>query len=208
LKAPVFDPQFQANSLESKIVVALERLAEVFRVLLRDAGKSDGLSPLQVQILTFCSHHEPAMCRVHELAREFNMTRPTISDAVRVLVERGYLHRSPNMSDARSQLLQTTSKGQSWVKDHAGMMQPLFEAVRQIHREGRQDLYGSLLQLIATLQTTGHISLHRMCFTCVHYRRDDGGHYCRLLEKNLETMDLRIDCPEHAMEDLSLICNL
>lgn len=200
MKTSVFDPLFQAESLESKIVVALERLAEAFRVLLWDAGKSGGLSPLQVQILTFCAYHPPALCRVHALAREFNMTRPTISDAVRVLVAKGFLLRTDDPDDARSHTLALTGEGMQWVQDSAGMMQPLYEAIRHMDLAGRQDLYARLLQIINTLQVTGLISLHRMCFTCNHYRRDDSDHFCRLLDKRLAVQDLRIDCPEHTSQ--------
>ena len=53
----VFDVNGQLQSIERKIVVALERISEAFRVLLWEEAKEHSLSPIQVQLLIFCAYH-------------------------------------------------------------------------------------------------------------------------------------------------------
>ena len=76
----VFDVNFQNQDLASRIVAGMERIAESYRVLLWDYAKTTGLSPIQIQMLIFMRYHAEEWCNVSALAREFNMTKPTISD--------------------------------------------------------------------------------------------------------------------------------
>jgi hypothetical protein len=56
-----------------------------------------------------------------------------------------------------------------------------------------------LLGIIRHLNQSGVITIQRMCFQCSHYKgaSNGKGHFCKLLNQKLETMDLRIDCPEY-----------
>jgi hypothetical protein len=58
-------------------------------------------------------------------------------------------------------------------------------------------LYISLLTLLYQLQQAGTIPVQRMCFSCRHYGRRPGQHFCHLLNIPIEGSQLRIDCPEH-----------
>ena len=78
----------QNQKIESRIVVALERISEAFRVLLWNESKENSLSPIQIQILIFIYFHSTEKCKVGYLADEFNMTKATISDSVKVLLSK------------------------------------------------------------------------------------------------------------------------
>ena len=65
--------------LESKILNGLERLSEVLKSLLWEKAKIHGISPIQIQILLFVSNHHLDICNVSYLAKEFNVTKATIS---------------------------------------------------------------------------------------------------------------------------------
>src|SRR5687767_3898697 len=89
------------NSLDYKIVAGLERIALVYRTLLWEESKKFGLSPIQIQILIFTdSHRLPAT--VSYLAEEFNVTKPTISDAVKSLLEKKLVIKIADKIDSRS----------------------------------------------------------------------------------------------------------
>jgi hypothetical protein len=57
MKKSIFNPSEQERSISSKIVVGLERVSEVFKVLLWEKAKLVGLSPIQIQILFFVAYH-------------------------------------------------------------------------------------------------------------------------------------------------------
>ena len=91
MKKSVFNTEFQQKSITSKIVVGLERISEVFKVLLWEHAKVIGLSPIQIQILIFIAYHKQELCNVSHLAKEFNVTKPTVSDAIKVLDRKKFI---------------------------------------------------------------------------------------------------------------------
>ncbi len=83
----VFEPSSQHGDVDSKIVASLERLSQVFRLLLRKEAQKRGLSPIQAQFLVYLLFHDLDLRRVGRLAEEFGLTRATVSDAVGSLEE-------------------------------------------------------------------------------------------------------------------------
>ena len=71
----------QNQDTGSKIIAALERISQAFRVLLWNESKAFSLSPIQVQVLNFLLQHSGEKRKISYLAGEFNLTKPTISDS-------------------------------------------------------------------------------------------------------------------------------
>src|SRR5690606_15507004 len=74
-------------------------------------SKENSLSPIQIQILIFIHFHALEKCKVGYLADEFNMTKATISDSVRVLLAKGLVIKETDAIDTRSYTLSLTTKG-------------------------------------------------------------------------------------------------
>lgn len=195
----VFDPKFQIEDIDSKIVVALERISEAFRVGLWSESKQNGLSPIQIQLLLFIHFHKAQLCKVSYLAQEFNMTKATISDAVRVLEKKELLKRIPSVEDKRSHSLQITSKGKAIAKKAAGFANMIQQPLQNMEATQKEALLGSLFDLIHNLQKNEVITVQRMCTTCRFFNASKEGEpaYCQFLKVNLPTEALRVDCPEH-----------
>ncbi|MCO6487069.1 MAG: MarR family transcriptional regulator [Phaeodactylibacter sp.] len=196
MEKSVFDPQAQAGSLEAKIVVALERIAEVFRVSLWNAGKEHGLSPLQIQLLIFLKFHSAEKCKVSYLAREFSLSKPTISEAVRTLLKKELIGKETDPGDTRSFSIHLSAEGEKLAEETASFANGLLPAFGAWSDERKKNFYGELLQLIASLQKLGFISIQRTCLKCRFFRDDKKHYYCGLLKMPLHPQDLRVDCPE------------
>lgn len=199
--ASSFSPEEQENNVESKIVVALERISEAFRVLLWSESKEHSLSPIQVQILIFLLFHPEEKCRVGYLADEFNMTKATISDSVKVLLQKKLVVRIPDEYDTRSFILRLTPKGRQIAKKSSLFTRHMEKPLDQLTLSQKEVMLNGLLRLIHDLNRAGVITLQRMCFTCRYYALQKGEHYCQLLQSPLHEKDLRIDCPEHEMAE-------
>jgi DNA-binding MarR family transcriptional regulator len=197
MEESVFDPNEQNTHLESRIVAALERLSEAFRVLLWQEGKESGLSPIQIQLLIFVALHPPACCSVSYLAREFNLTKPTVSDAVKSLFQKELIEKSMSASDTRSYHVQLTDKGREMAGKLARFANAIKAPVSRMSGPQKISLWENLTTIIAALQQAGIISLQRMCFTCANYQRQGDTHFCALLRMPLYAETLRLDCPEH-----------
>jgi DNA-binding MarR family transcriptional regulator len=193
----IFDPHAQADRVEFRVIAALERLSEAFRVLLWEKAKKLGLSPIQIQLLLFIRYHPEEYSRVSWLAREFSLTPPTISEAIKSLEKKGLLTRRRDLIDTRSHTLLLTELGKEAVSKVSDFADVMLQGLMPLEKEEKGFLLELLMRLIAHLQGVGVIGLQRMCFLCAFYRQSEDRHFCRLLKKPLTGEQLRIDCPEH-----------
>lgn len=199
MKQSSFDIVKQNQKIESRIVVALERVSEAFRVLLWNESKENSLSPIQIQILIFVYFHSNKKCKVSYLAEEFNMTKATISDSVRVLLAKALVTKETDSDDTRSYTLSLTEEGNKIAKKASLFASSIEQPIEKLTREQKTMMLNGLLKLIQDLNKSGIITIQRMCFTCSYYNSDNGIHYCNLLKAKLAESEIRVDCPEHEM---------
>lgn len=194
--ASVFNPDHQAGDLDARIVVALERLSEVFRVALWNTGKQHRISPLQIQLLIFLRFHSETYRTVSYLAREFSLSKPTISEAIRTLLKKELIEKRANASDSRSYVIALTATGQELADQLSDFAEAVPAAFSDWEAERKEAFYHNLLDLIQGLQQTGLVSLQRTCYQCQYLRKDAKGWHCAFLKKDLAPAALRVDCPE------------
>lgn len=190
----------QNQKIESRIVVALERISEAFRVLLWNESKENSLSPIQIQILIFIYFHSTEKCKVGYLADEFNMTKATISDSVKVLLSKELVTKETDPNDTRSFTLSLTNEGKKIAKKASLFASSIEQPIEKLTQEQKTIMLNGLLKLIYDLNKSGIITIQRMCFTCSNYQLEKGVHYCKLLKSQLAENELRVDCPEHELQ--------
>ncbi len=197
-KESVFDTEKQHHNLDSKIIVAFEKISEVYRVLQWSQAQENKISPIQLQILVFIKYHTPEKCKVGYMARDFNITKATISDSVKTLLSKGYLNKVVDTSDTRSFTLSLTSEGEKLASKVEHYTHELKAPLLDLDASKKEVLFDSLTELIYKLQRNGIIDVQRMCFTCTNYEGDkNAAHYCKLMKTELTKNALRMDCPEH-----------
>jgi len=197
MEKSVFDIEFQQKSLTSKIVVGLERLSEVFKVLLWKHAKTLGLSPIQIQILIFIAYHKQELCNVSQLAKEFNVTKPTISDAVRVLDKKGFILKDYSSPDSRSYSILLSFSGKKIVAETENFANPIQTHLKGINQADLESVFETLSKLIYQLNSNDILTVQRTCFGCKFYDKSESKSYCTLLDKELQTTDIRLDCAEY-----------
>lgn len=197
MKHSSFNLNEQNQKIESRIVVALERISEAFRVLLWNESKENSLSPIQIQILIFIHFHALEKCKVGYLADEFNMTKATISDSVRVLLAKELIAKKIDPADTRSYTLSLTAEGKNIAKKASFFASSIEQPIEKLTQEQKTIMLNGLLKLIYDLNKSGIITIQRMCFTCSFYNAENGIHYCNLLKTKLAESEIRVDCPEH-----------
>ncbi|PSL49563.1 DNA-binding MarR family transcriptional regulator [Chitinophaga niastensis] len=199
-KVSTFSPAQQAENTSSKVVASLERLSEAFRVLLWQEATQYGLSPIQIQVLTFLLHYPEEKRTVTSLALYFNMTKATISDAVKSLEQKSYLVRKASTTDTRSHTLHLVKEGKAIAKKVERFANPLQETVEMSSPKDQGLLLEQLMQLIYQLNQQGVISTQHMCFNCQFYTVKKG-HYCTLIKTPLKSGDLRVDCQQFELRE-------
>ncbi len=196
MKKSVFNPKQQEQDISSKIVAGLERVSEVFKVLLWEKAKLLGLSPIQIQILIFVAFHKQELCNVSHLAKEFNITKPTVSDAVKVLDKKGLITKDFSSLDSRSYAIRLSVAGEKAVSETQDFADPLQKQVSDLNATELQSLFGSLSEIIYKLNRKGILTVQRTCYGCTFHAKKKTSDYCNLLDKKLLSQDIRLDCPE------------
>lgn len=197
MKKSTFNPAQQEKDISSKIVAGLERVSEVFKVLLWEKAKLVGLSPIQIQILIFISFHKRNLCNVSHLAKEFNVTKPTVSDAIKVLDKKALIIKDFSSSDSRSYSITLSDLGNDMVSQTYDFSNPLKKQIDGFSPSELESLFGTLSQLIYKLNQNGILSVQRTCYGCKFYQKNQEVDYCNLLKKELMTQEIRLDCPEY-----------
>jgi DNA-binding MarR family transcriptional regulator len=185
--------------VDAKLVAALERVGQALRVQMWDEAKQHGLTPTQLQVILRLATDPPARRRIGVLADALDVTHPTMSDAVAVLGRKGLVDRDPG---SRRSALSLTARGQALAAELTEWDQRTRGALAGLPAADKQATLQLLLDLIAGLQSSGAITVARMCVTCRFFRRDahpDAArpHHCALVDAPLGRGDLRVDCAEH-----------
>ncbi len=195
-KKSVFNLERQQEDLSSKIVAGLERISQAFKVLLWEKAKQLGLSPIQIQILIFVAHHKSDFNNVSFLAQEFNVTKPTISDAVRVLDKKSMIIKDYSSTDSRSYTIMLSTLGRELVGQTEHFANPIAANLETVDENDREALFRTLTKLIYQLNQQGILTVQRTCYACKFYQKTNANHYCHLLERQLKHSDIRLDCIE------------
>ncbi|MEM1321599.1 MAG: MarR family winged helix-turn-helix transcriptional regulator [Bacteroidota bacterium] len=184
-------------NLATKILNGLERISEALKSLLWEKAKLYGISPIQIQILLFVVNHKTEICNVSYLAKEFNVTKATISDAVRVLLKKGYVKKDFSPTDNRRYNLLLTPEGTQLVNELSAYAFPVGNALSEFKEEELAAVFATISKLIFQLNQQGIIQVQRTCFGCKYYKGDkQNNHYCNLMNVDLISQDIRLDCPE------------
>lgn len=197
--ASAFDRNEQLSNQRAKITVGIERLSTAFRATLWEEAKNYNFSPLQLQIILFVAFHEARQCNITNIAREFAVTKATVSDAVRVLIEKDFLKKITS-DDARAFFLELTASGKKCVNKLSGLTEFFNSSLSEASNEEIEKIWEGLLLLISYLQKTDIIPV-RMCFNCKHFQSKTAKEktdYCKLMQKPLQIKDIRLDCSEHS----------
>ena len=192
----VFNLVTQNANLDNKIVAGLERLSQVFRILLWEKAKEHSLSPIQIQLLIFIRHHSADKTTISYLAQEFNFTKPTISDAIKILEQKKLIQKITDHTDTRSYTINLTTTGKKIVLETDNFVNPLTEIISRAKNTDKEVLWETVSNLIGTLNKLEIITIQKTCYNCKNYSIKNKAHFCNLLDLKLLTKDIRIDCRE------------
>ena len=192
-----FNLENQNSDINSKIVVAFELISQVFRINLWNIQKEYKISPIQTQMMIFLNSHSYELCTVTQLSKEFNITKATVSDSIRVLIKKDYLYKKIEKNDSRIFYLFLTDYGKDLVAKLDGFSDSLHNSLLNLKVKDKKNMFDNFVTIISNLQDSGSISERRMCSKCQFYRFiSDQTFHCSFMEKKLRNINFRLDCSE------------
>lgn len=191
--------ELKQDPLPKRIGQGLGKLSIAIRAKEQSGATGEGLSPTQGVILNRLARS--GVGRVSELARELAVSLPTVSDAVAVLVSKGYVEKRRAGNDGRALLLHLTREGRAVASRTSHWPDFLSTAADALNDQEQLAFHRGLVKMIRTLQDRGEIEVARMCVSCAYFRPGahegaDKPHHCAFVDAAIGDRDLRIDCAE------------
>lgn len=162
-------------------------------------ANEEGLSATQGQILAALVTN--GALTGTELSERLGVTLPTISDSVRVLVEKALITKKPDPRHHRASLLAPTPRGRALGERARSWPEYLAEAAEALSESEQAVFFTGVTKMIRSLQERGLIPVSSMCVTCTKFRPNVHPgplpHHCALVDAPLANAQLRLDCAEH-----------
>jgi DNA-binding MarR family transcriptional regulator len=192
----IYNLDFQNSSLDNKIVIGFDRISQVFKTLLIDESKQYNLSPIQIQILIFINYHSENKSTISYLSKEFNLSKPTVSETIKTLEKKQYITKITDKVDTRSYFITLTDLGKKIVQHTKQYANPLVNIISNITDANKIMLWQNITAIIKELNDVDLINPHRTCTNCRFYSKNKNSSFCKLLNQELKIEDIRIDCLE------------
>jgi DNA-binding MarR family transcriptional regulator len=196
-RLPLFDEH--TEPIPARIAAGLSKIGLAMKHQAWQQANGDGLSATQGQILAALVGTGPLTGK--ELGERLGVTLPTISDSVRVLVDKHLVTKAPDPRHPRASLITPTRRGADLGARARSWPEFMADAVADLTPDEQRAFFAGVVKMIRALQEQGLIPLSGMCVTCTSFRphvRDGlAPHHCALVDAPLALEQLRLDCPDH-----------
>jgi len=198
-------PYFDDNTepLASRIATGLHKIGLAMKQQAWQQANEEGLSATQGQILAALVAHGPLTGS--ELSERLGITLPTVSDSVRVLVEKKLVTKSRDPRHPRASLLTPTKAGAALGARARSWPEFMAASIQDLTAEEQRAFFSGVVKMIRSLQEQGLVPISGMCATCKHFRPNvragASPHHCAFVDAPLANEQLRLDCPEHELAD-------
>jgi DNA-binding MarR family transcriptional regulator len=175
---------------EARIALVLLRLYQGVEALLRRLGEAEGLSPTQVQVLSFLARAHPSSRGVNAIAKRFSIAAATASRVLDNLEEKGLVKRRHDLEDRRRVQVELTAKGRKLIARLSALSAKLEEYIRKLSSEELAALDQGLVKLLRSFYKEGYLAISSVCRECPYLEENafpgtDRPHLCRLTGERL-----------------------
>lgn len=148
---PAAAPAPIIQDLTVPIVSGLEKISHSIQLLLKDQAAEHGLSSLQVRMLLYILQAEIPVTSTM-LAREFGLSRATISVALKPVVQKELVQKRADPADSRSAIIELTDWGRGIAHVAGFYQEPLRKIVALITGEEKEILLRNIEGIVGKLQ--------------------------------------------------------
>ncbi|MGA7181591.1 MAG: MarR family winged helix-turn-helix transcriptional regulator [Thiobacillaceae bacterium] len=176
----------------------VERLGNIVRTGLRQAGTAQALQPVHIQALMYLSEANRYSNTPQALAEYLGLTKGTVSQSLLVLSRRRLISRYADEKDGRVVRLALTEKGKDILKE-IGLTGHWRDALAQASPARLNSAIKVLKEALSELQRRNGHKTFGICVTCRHHLHIGPRSYvCGLTKEKLSSGEVRKICREHS----------
>jgi DNA-binding MarR family transcriptional regulator len=145
----VFEKALQKD-LNALLVLSLEKLSQSIDDLLWRQAMEHGLSPLQIRLLLLI-RHKADIFTASQLALELNVAKPTISVALKPLIEKKLILKRKSATDSRVSELKLTEWGEQIAHIAGFYFEPLYQLIVPIEKSEKELMLKNISGILGKL---------------------------------------------------------
>ncbi len=180
----------------TQVHIVLERLCNLLRVEARAQGATQGLLPVQLEVLHYLLQCNRYSDSVQSVAEFLGQTKGTVSQTLKILENRGLVRKLPDTTDRRVVHLKVTPAGRRLVSKvvPAGF---IGEALGLLPERDADRLARGLAGLLRAAQQANRAKTFAACKSCRFNQVVNGTFRCGLTGEALSAADTELICREH-----------
>lgn len=187
------------EQINKNIISGFDKIMTIYRLSLWDIGKIENLSPTQIQLIEFINDNPENLCTLTNIAREFELSKPTVSDSIRNLEKKGYIYKTADQHDARVYYFQLTGKSKNLMHKIKSRKDRILEIIETVTVEEKIIISSFLSKMIINFYQDGTIQSARTCLNCFNFVKNanplsDLPHYCSLAKIYMTEPEMRTYC--------------
>ncbi len=190
------------DQIKKNISAAFDKIMTIYRFTLWDIGKSENLSPTQIQFIEFINDNPQTLCTTTNLSVEFELSKPTVSDSINNLEKKGFIVKISDTDDGRISYFRLTEKSHGILTTLKSRNNLLTSIIDNTSTEYKKIISSFLSKIIYEFHHEGVIQSARMCQTCFNFVKNanpvsDTPHYCSFAKIYMSEPEMRTYCPVH-----------
>lgn len=189
------------GDIHQRLVIGLNKVGLAVKSLQWQRGEVFHLTPLQQHILYELKRQPGRTLTIGALARNIGVKPPTITEAVKTLMAKGFVEKSKGTEDGRFHCVRLISPDPNNVIGNPDWADALRDAISGLTEEEQKALLKLTIRLIEQFQRRGIVQRARICSFCTYFRPEmfpnsPQPHYCAFVGLPMGDGDIQTDCPD------------
>ena len=195
-----------SNSTDKDILYSLEKIAQAQNFYLWEIAKEEKLSPLQIKFIEYIKNNLLENCTVSNLSIEFDIKKPTVSDSIKNLFQKGLIQKIPDKNDKRIYYIKLTDKIIDIINEIDRRNKNILQLISTIPQSEKNIVSGFLIKLIKSYYQSGIIQKTKICLGCHNFKSNSfpgsvQPHYCQFTKLKMSENDIKINCKEFSKKE-------
>ncbi len=187
------------DDININILTGLEKITQVFRALLWEMAKKEGISPLQLQFMDYIQRSPRELCTVSRMSAEFDLKKSTVSESIKALQAKNLVGKEKSRDDKRYFYLFSTSMGIERVSSLNYYSPLLMKELEKIPADNRKTVLSFLTDIIRLFYEHGFIQTAKLCINCRNFvpnsdKSSDRPHFCTYAGIHMRDDGIKFNC--------------
>jgi DNA-binding MarR family transcriptional regulator len=144
--------KLRSSDPDQELLFAFEKLCRFFRAWYTQEGKRHDLSPVQVQILIYLLRPLTELQNLTILANEFFISKASLSESIKGLMNKKLVTRLSLKSDKRVQYINLTRSGKKLAGQLGQVPKVLDGTIRSMKPAEKQRLMNGVMNMMSSLR--------------------------------------------------------